>query len=525
VVVEWKKATEDVATLEEARKFIVSLGEELDRLGRENESLRQRIDRLSRHIFGRKSEKGVPEGQAQLPFINSAAGEVSAQASDEDAGQGEAAEVVEVTVKRKKHRGRRALPEDLPRERKEIEPRPEDLECRQCASAKVRIREEVTEGLDYNPASLVIREYVRGVYACPCCEGEVSQPPLPARPIEKGRPEPGLLAQVVTSKYADHLPLYRQEQIFARHGLEVSRRTLAEWNGAVADLLKPIVLEAMKPELFSSPWIQSDDTTVDVQVDDRKPQIRKGHMWVYRGNGGDVIYDFTWVRNRDGPMGMLAGYRGYLQADAAPAYDDVYATYGEITEVGCWAHCRRYFKEAVSSSPVGAVQILTLIRELYAIERAAAQVSVEERKQLRQRHSVSVLQRIEAKCRELQHSVLPKSPLAEAIGYALRNWQALRRYVEDGRLKIDNNGAERAIKPLVIGRKNWLFVGSEAAAHRTAVLLSLVQTCKHLGIDPFVYLRDVIERVSTHPMSRIGELTPRQWKQLRAEVNATKAAA
>ena len=522
---EWKKATEDVATLDEARKFIVSLGEELERLGRENQSLRHRIDRLCHRIFGRKSERGIAEGQEQLPFMNSAAGEVCAQASDEDAAQGKAAEVVEVTVTRKKHRGRRALPEDLPRERTQIEPRAEDLECRQCASPKVRIREEVTEGLDYHPASFVIREYVRGVYACPCCQGEVSQPLLPARPIEKGRPEPGLLAHVVTSKYADHLPLYRQEQIFARHGIEVSRSTLAQWNGAVADLLKPIVVEAMQPELFSSAWIQSDDTTVDVQVDDRKPGIRKGHMWVYRGIGGEVIYDFTWVRNRDGPMQMLAGYRGYLQADAAPAYDDVFVTYREITEVGCWAHCRRYYKEAVSSSPVGAVQVLTLIRELYAIERTAAQLGAEERKELRQRHSVSVLQRIKETSRELQQSVLPKSPLAQAIGYTLRHWQALNRYVEDGQLKIDNNGAERAIKPLVIGRKNWMFIGSEPAAHRAAVLLSLVQTCKHLGIDPFVYLRDVIERVSTHPMSRIGELTPRQWKQLRAEANDTKAAA
>jgi transposase len=520
VVAEWKRATERVATLEEARKLIEVLGAELDSAHREIGSLRDRIDRLCRRIFGRRSEKGVPEGQGLLPFVSAAAGEVAADASDED-GQEETPEVA--AVRRKKHRGRRPLPEDLPRQRIEVGPRPEDLQCTKCSAEKTRIRSEVTEGVDYQPASYVMREYVRGVYACPCCEGEVTQPPLPARPIEKGRPEPGMLAHVVTSKYADHLPLYRQEQILARHGLDIGRATLAQWNGAVADLLRPIVTEAIKPELFASPWIQTDDTTLDVRVEEREPGIRRGHMWVYRGEGGEVLYDFTWSRNRDGPMRMLAGYRGYLQADAAPAYDDVFRTRPEIVEVGCWAHARRYFKEAVGSSAAASLHILALIQELYAAERSAAEFSPERRQEHRDRHARPVLAKIAERLQELRQSVLPKSPLAEAIGYTVGNWAALSRYLEDGRLKIDNNGAERAIKPVVLGRKNWLFCGSEAAAHRAAVLLSLVQTCKHLGVDPFAYLRDVIDRISTHPMSRIAELTPREWKRLRQA--ATRAAA
>jgi transposase len=517
---EWRQATERVATLDEARQLLVTLGDELDAAHREIAALRHRLDRLVRHVFGRRSEKGGPEGQGLLPWPG-AAGPIAPEASDEDGR----APADEPAVRRRRHPGRRRLPEDLPRERIEIAARPEDLHCPACTTPKVRLREETTEGLDYHPASFVIREYVRGVYVCPCCEGAVSQPPLPARPIEKGRPEPGLLAHVVTSKYGDHLPLYRLEQIFARHGVVVTRRTLAEWNGAVADLLAPVVTRGIKSELLASPWIQCDDTTIDVQVDDRKPQIREGHLWTYRGMGGEVVYDFTWARNGEGPERMLAEYRGYLQADAAPAYDGLFAGHPEIVEVGCWAHARRYFKEAVSSAAAVAVQMLMLIRELYAIERGAAELEADARRTLREARAAPLLERIRKWLKELQPTVLPKSPLAEAIGYVLGNWDALSRYTQDGRLKIDNNGAERAIKPVVLGRKNWLFCGSEPAAHRAAILLSLVQTCKHVGVDPFVYLRDVIERVSTHPMSRIGELTPRQWRQLRQTPKADQAAA
>jgi transposase len=429
------------------------------------------------------------------------------------------------TVVGRIHRGRRPLPE-LPRETTVIEPPLADRTRPRCQVPKVRIAQDTTEGLDFVPASFVIREYVRPKYACPCCSEGVSQAPLPARPIEKGRAEPGLLAQVVTSKYADHLPLYRQEQIFRRYGVEVTRRTLAEWNGAVADLLQPIVRVGMKEQLFGSPWIQCDDTTLDVQLEVGHPKIRTGHMWVYRGGAGEGVYDFTWVRNRAGPLAMLKGYAGYLQADAAPAFDEIFTTYApHVLEVGCWAHGRRYFKDAVLSAPVVVAAIITRIGALYGLEKAAKSWSVEQRFALRQQQARPILLKLFATFEELQSTVLPKSPLGEALRYALRNRQALQRYLDDGRLEIDNNGAERAIKPLVLGRKNWLFCGSEAAAHRAAVLLSLVQTCKHLDLDPFHYLRDVIDRVSTHPMSRLAELTPREWKRLHPEAPRRRAAA
>jgi hypothetical protein len=225
-------------------------------------------------------------------------------------------------------------------------------------------------------------------------------------------------------------------------------------------------------------------------------------------------------------MKMLTGYRGYLQADAAPAFDDVFIRYPEILEVGCWAHARRYFKEAAPTAAIECAQVLAWIGELYGLERSATEkkLDAQARTQMRQTRSRPILAKLGAHLDGLALTALPKSPLAQAVAYARNHWTALTRYTEDGRLKIDNNGAEQALRPIVLGRKNWLFAGSEAAAHRAAILCSLVQTCKNLGIDPFVYLRDVIDRVSIHPASRVLELTPREWKRLREDQRGRAAA-
>ena len=506
---QWKKATTAVATLEEARQLIEVMGDELDSAHREIVQLRHRVDQLCRTVYGRKSEKGVIVEQGVLPFVI-AAGQVTEGASDEEAAD----TTSEVRAHQRRHHGRKPLPKDLPREQVEIVPDPHQLKCTQCTSEKVRIGSDRTEELDYRPASFFIREYVRPKYACPSCENGVVQASLPVRPIEKGRPGPGLLAHVVTSKYADHLPLYRIEQMLGRQGVDITRRTLSEWNGAVADLLAPVV-GAIKKQILASQWIQSDDTTLEVQDPEREPAYRQGYLWVYRGSAGDVIYDFTWQRNRDGPLKILDSYQGYLQADAAPAFNDVYQL-RPIVEVGCWAHARRYFKEAVASAAVEATRVLLWIGELYGIERAARErrLDAEARKTIRGQQSRLILERIRSYLDELALKALPKSPLGEATAYAIRQWTALTRYLEHGALEIDNNGAENALRPIVLGRKNWLFCGSEAAAHRAAILCSLVNTCKAHHINPFIYLRDVIDRISTHPASRVEELTPRIWKQI-----------
>ena len=481
---------------------------------RKIEALQQQLYWLRNHVFGRRSEKGVPVEQQALPFAT-AAGEIEERPTDEDTADAQTVEVPAHT--RKRRGGRRPLPENLPREIIELQPADVDLCCQGCNSQKTRIGEDRTDELEYQPASFIIREYVRPKYACRKCENGVTQAALPARPIEKGRPGPGLLAHVVTSKYGDHLPLYRLEPMFRRHGIEISRSTLSEWCGAVAALLK-LVATQIAADVLRSRWIQSDDTTVEVQDRSRSPAYPRGHIWVYRGEDGSAFYDFTWKRNSKGPLRILEKYRGYLQADAAPAFDDVHQKL-PVIEVACWAHARRRFKEAVRTSPKEASQVMVWVGELYGIERSAKskKLDADGRKALRQERSKPILDRIHEYLKKITITALPKSPLADAIGYALRQWDALCRYTEDGSLEIDNNGAENALRPLCLGRKNWLFIGSEAAAHRTMVLLTLVQTCKAHQVDPFAYLRDVIERVSTHPMSRIDELTPRRWKELRQQ--------
>jgi transposase len=512
-----------VASSAETRAILDELSAEIDRLSKENAALRQRVQLLTHRLFGRRSEKGVPViEQGVLPFEPAVAGPVQPQTTDEDRQEDAAARA----PLRRRHPGRRRLPADLPRERIEVVPPASERHCTTCGTAKVRIGADTTEELDYVPASFVIREYVRPKYACAKCQQGVVQAALPPRPIEKGRPGPGLLAHVVSSKYSDHLPLYRLEHIFERHGVQITRRTLSEWNGAVADLLEPIVRAMHREQLCQSPWIQCDDTTLEVQDPSRAPEIRTGHLWAYRGELGEVVYDFTWSRNRDGPLKMLADYRGYLQVDAAPAYDDVFAQHPQIIEVGCWAHARRYFKEAMPTAPIVCAQVLAIIGQLYGIERTASEKHFDAavRQRLRYEQARPILEKLNVYLQEQATTALPKSPLGTAIGYTLRNWTALTRYTEDGRLKIDNNGAEQALRPIVLGRRNWLFAGSEAAAHRTAILCSMVQTCKHLQLDPFAYLRDVIERVSTHPARLVLELTPREWQRLRHD-SVTRAAA
>lgn len=496
-----------VNDLESARALIAELVQH-------NEQLRRQLAHLTKYVFGRRSEQGsdVPE-QCVLPFA-SAAGAVDAGGADEAPPHTEVQ-----SHQRRNHPGRKALPPELPREQVLLDVSAEQQHCGGCDQPKVRIGCDTTETLDYKPASLFIREYLRPKYACPRCQDGVAQQSLPIRPIEKGRPEPGLLAQVITAKYADHLPLYRQEQIFSRQGVGITRTLMSEWNGAVADLLTPLA-ETIHGQILRSRYIQSDDTGIEVQGADG---YRNGHLWVYRGEGGEQSYDFSWQRNRDGPLRRLKGYKGYLQADAAPAYDDVYRQSPDIDEVGCWAHTRRYFKEAQATSPVEASQVVVLIGELYGIERSSKSLDEAQRHSQRQQRATPVLARIHDYLRAIETQALPKSPLGQAITYALNQWEALNRYLEHGALEIDNNGAERAIKPIVLGRKNWLFIGSEAAAHRTCVLLTVVNTCKALQINPFEYLRDVIARVSTHPMSRIDELTPREWKRLRQQATSVAA--
>ena len=421
---------------------------------------------------------------------------------------------------KKNGHGRKPLPASLPRKPVVHDVPPEQLPCPDCGTMRQCIGAEVREQLEYVPASLIVIEHVRPKYACPDCVAKVVIAERLPEPIEKGLPGPGLMAHVITNKYADHLPLYRQEGILLRQGIEISRSTMCDWMAIAAELLAPIVTR-MHSEILTSKVVQNDDTPVKVQDHDGKG-LKTGRLWASVGDHDHpyVTYHYTPDRSRAGPEAIFKGFEGYLQADAYSAYDGLY-TSGKIIEVGCMMHARRKFYEARTTDPQRSHRALAWISLLYEVEREAKthategyEAFVAARHSLRGERSRPIFKEFHAWLEAEAPKVLPKSPIGEAIGYALNHWAALERPLDEGFLELDNGASERALKPVAIGRKNWLFAGSDKGGQTAAVLMSLCTTCKNLGIDPQAYLRDVLERISTHPARRIEELLPDRWQAL-----------
>ena len=359
--------------------------------------------------------------------------------------------------------------------------------------------------------SLEVKVHVLPKYACPKCRDGVASPPVPPKPIPGGIAGPGLVSFVVVSKFADHLPLYRLEDILTRHGVYLSRSTLCDWVRNAATLLEPLA-ELQKTLVLQSPILWTDDTPVTV-LGGEKPGSTKGRFWVYIGDAEHPysVYDFTMSRSRDGPAAFLEDYRGFLQADAYGGYDGIYlGSNGTIVEVACWSHARRKFFDARSNAPREANQILEWIRQLYDIEDRARDFTPAERQALRQRESVPILDRIEKYLDELSPRILPKSAMGKAMTYARNQWAALRRYTSDGRLTIDNNVSERTLRLQAIGRKNWEFLGSEAAGPRAAVLFTILAGAKRHRLEPWAYLRDVLLRLSVGETD-LESLLPDRW--------------
>jgi transposase len=346
--------------------------------------------------------------------------------------------------------------------------------------------------------------------------------PRPAQGVARCLAAPGLLAHVIVSKFVDHLPLYRLERQFARQGVPLSRQTLCDWLARSAELLTPLC-QLMIGQVLHSRVIQTDDTPVTVQ-NGLGAGTHKGRVWVYSGDVDHpyLVYQYSPNREQQWPLAFLKDYTGFVQADAYGGYDQLFAR-GRIEEVACWAHARRKFFEAQKTDPERALYVLGVIRQLYAVEKRARQEQARLdlpraayetlRRRWRQEQSVPVLTTLCHWLREQQGQVLPKSPIAEAITYALNQWEALLRYTTHGFLEIDNNAAERALRAIAVGRKNYLFFGSDVGGATAAVLYSLVQTCKHLGIEPWRYLRDVLERMPTQPAERLEELLPDHWAE------------
>lgn len=489
------------------------------------------LERVKRHLRAQNKSERVDAQQVQLAFAEVAKLVVPpeiAQAIADQENEEQANPNRERTPPRGRH-GRGSIPEHLPTERIEVDV-PEALRaCPCCGRAKVKIGEETSDRLDYRPASLVHLHIARLKYApaCKCEEGGVVVASVPdAAPVDKGLAGPGLLAHVVVSKYADHLPLHRLEEGFERQGVHIARSTMCDWVEQVASLLRPIT-DAMAKAALSAHRIHTDDTGIPILA---PGSTHKGHVWVYVPDDDAVLFRYTPRRKSDGPREFLRGYTGYVQADAANLYDrlfgDAEGASGDETakEVGCWAHARRRFFDAQGTDRDRALVGLGFIKKLYEADRVAMKLPPSRRTAERQRLCAPVLEAFKAWLDAEALVVLPKAPIADAIGYARNQWGALTRFLDDARLKLDNNSAERQLRRVAVGRKNWLFAGSENGAETACVLYSLLATCKLHGVNPFEYLRDVVMRVGRHPARDVLDLSPKAWKQKLQNLDAARSA-
>jgi transposase len=413
--------------------------------------------------------------------------------------------------KRKGH-GRRLLPDHLPQEEVLHELPESQRLCPHDGQVMQPIRYEISKQLEYQPAVLKVLVHKRAVYACPVKHDEATliTAPKPPQPIDKGLPGPGLIAALVLGKFGDHLPGYRLEDILTRHGVEIRRSTIYDWLAAAADLAEPLV-ELMKQRVLESKVIHTDDTQVKL-IDLTIRGTRLARFWAYVGDRGHpyIVYDFTQTRERRGPQRFLQNFQGYLQADAYGGYDGIYLqSGGGIVEVACWAHCRRYWWKAREQDPPRAHHALAVVGRLYDIERAAKDTTPEARQALRAEHAAPLLTDLKAWLDDQE--LLPKSPIGKAATYTRNQWTALNRYLEDGDLSIDNNISERCVKPVAIGRKNWLFLGSAPAGRRAAKLMSLVASCKDNRVEPWAYLRDLFTRLPQNP--DLESFLPDRWLQ------------
>ncbi len=503
----------DAAALQQ---MVLGLLQQLDDKERRLTRVQHLLEQLLRWRYGQKRER-VDENQLFL-FAARLVSEGKDQVAAEAAAPASSASSPPA-VPRKGH-GRQHLPPSLERRRVIYDLGEHERQCPHCQGAMRPIGEEINERLEYVPASCYVVEEACRKYACPhgCTVVTASKP---AAPIEKGLAGAGLLAHIAVSKFGDHLPLHRQEGILQRQGVRLSRKTMCDWMRQCAELVSPLV-ERMKQQVLTSKVLQTDDTPVAV-LDPALPRTRTGRIWTYVGNTQHpyTVYDYTPNRSRDGPDEFLKNFRGYLQADAYSGYDHLYLdTERGVVEVACWAHARRRFYEAQSSDVMRSTVMLAYIRLLYDVEREARdrKLNADERRALRQARSLPILADIRAYLETERPNVLPKSPEGQAIAYTLSNWEALVRYSEDGDLAIDNNASERSLRGIVIGRKNWMFYGSDRGGRTAAVLTSLIASCKRLRIDPFAYLRDVFARISTHPQTQLDELLPDRWMAARTAV-------
>lgn len=458
------------------------------------------LENLLRQIYATKSERFISIDQInQLTLQLGEIGEAAAPP-----------EIESITYERKKparkkeHPGRHPLPADLPRKEILIEPK-EDI------SKLKKIGEEITETLDYTPAKFFVNRYIRPKYARPQGEGILTAP-MPSRPIEKGMAEAGLLAIILIEKYLDHLPLYRQIQRFKRAGIKIADSTIGDWVARVCKLIDSLY-QAHRKDVLTQSYLMADETTIKVLDRKVKGKAHLGYHWAYFSPIKKlVLFDYQPSRKKEEPLKCLANFQGYLQTDGYPGYDQFEGKKG-IVMLNCMAHARRKFFEAGEKLPE-VIYALEVFHKLYAIERQAREEEFThpKRQVLREEKAKPIWEEFKHWMIENYPKQTPKTKLRKAIGYTLRRWQKLGVYILKGELEIDNNLIENQIRPIALGRKNYLFAGSHQGAKRAAMIYSLLATCKMKDINPYIWLKDVLEKIPEHPVNKVAELLPQNWK-------------
>ncbi len=464
-----------------------------------------RLDRLLHERYGASSER-CDRGQIELDFGTPARQpEPPTSTSDEP--------VAQPVREKSKHPGRRPLPESLPREEQRRRPTPVECVCEGCGKDKRFIREEKSELLEYVPATFKVLVEVREVWACACGDGQVVTATAGPRVIDGGLPGPGLLSQVIVSKFRDHMPYERQVQLYRRSGVDIPSNTMVDWARAGAHLLQPIARRIFE-RVLSAHVLQVDDTGLLVLQRDDEKSPRRGHIWALVGDGREVAYTYTPNWKAEHPAAFLNGRQGYLQVDGYKGYDALFRRDAALIHVGCWMHARRYFKQAQDAGDTRATQVLDLIRAMYEVEAAAktAGDSAPQRAARRRRDTQPLLLQRSEVIEALAPRAPPQTPMGKAIHYLTQRWEPLLRFLGDGALELDNGAVERALRGIAIGRKNWLFAGSDAAAERTAVFCTVLQSAVLHGHDPWAYLHDVLQKLAAGwPQRKIDDLLPHRW--------------